>query len=822
MADFLLETNNVPASARNDAARRSFPLTACVLLAVQLCLPAVAEAGGLYGRVSSRDGVGVPGTRVAIEGMAETTYTDHDGRYWFPDVASGSHALTFTYGEYESRRENVQVAADDTTRLETIVDWDVFYMDVITVTAPSRRPERIADAPNAATKLSAGDIEKEAVAGQLARALRFTPGAELTQSGLYDFNLNTRGFNTAINRRVLTIVDWRDSSVPAVLGNQEWSALSAPLDDIDSIEFIRGPGAALYGAGAFNGVLDIRTKSPRDYPGGRLSIAGGDLDTQRYDVRHAGSLAPDLYYKVQGGYQRSDDFTRSRVGTVEYAPGSLLPELVPPDENRTYYYGSARLDKFFDSGAQLTAEVGTATAENFVTVAPTGRSQAREAHRPWARLLFSEDSWNVTAYYTGRDANDLVNLGAGNSVYLDSYNIGADFQWNASFQDGSGRIVAGASAGRQEVDSLNPQGFHTVFDEVETADRWALFGQVDYDFSDQWKGVLSLRYDDSSLHDGQLSPRIALVWKPLAAHTFRASFSDAFQRPSVAEFFLNTPIGAPVDLTLLEASLAPLLGSVPLGFTNVPVLAVGNENLRLEEVQTLELGWKGVFARSTFVELSVYRSEISNFTSNLLPNVGSSLGRLNADFGPYAPPAELAPMAAQAVLGALAAALPPELLLLLSNDPQSGAPIFAAASFGNFGEAETFGIEFGINHSFLDRWRVDFNYTYFDSDISRIAPENVLVPNAPRHSASAGILFETDRWDWALRYRWVDDFPWSAGLYQGPIDSYGTADLYVNYLINDRFKIGLESANLFDDEHYQLFGGDLLQRRTMIHLAYSW
>ena len=75
-----------------------------------------------------------------------------------------------------------------------------------------------------------------------------------------------RGFNDPFNRRVLTLVDGRDVSMPS-LGTQEWAAIGFPLDDLESAELIRGPGSALYGTDAFNGVLDLITRAPQAQPG---------------------------------------------------------------------------------------------------------------------------------------------------------------------------------------------------------------------------------------------------------------------------------------------------------------------------------------------------------------------------------------------------------------------------------------------------------------------------------------------------------------------------------------------------------------------------
>ena len=74
----------------------------------------------------------------------------------------------------------------------------------------------------------------------------------------------------------------------------------------------------------------------------------------------------------------------------------------------------------------------------------------------------------------------------------------------------------------------------------------------------------------------------------------------------------------------------------------------------------------------------------------------------------------------------------------------------------------------------------------------------------------------------ALRYRWVDAFPWSGGIYTGPVPSYSVADVNANYRINRRWGVGLDVANLLNNVHYEMFGGDLLRRHALGYLEMSW
>jgi iron complex outermembrane receptor protein len=267
-----------------------------------------------------------------------------------------------------------------------------------------------------------------------------------------------------------------------------------------------------------------------------------------------------------------------------------------------------------------------------------------------------------------------------------------------------------------------------------------------------------------------------------------------------------------------------LLGGVPLGFGNIPVLALGNADLEVEEIQTWEIGYTGVLDNRALVTLDYYNSTAENFISDLLPNLGSG-GRLNPNFQFYTPPAGLSPMA-QAILlqqiQALFAQVP--ILPFLSNN-FDGAPIIALATYTNFGEVETQGIDLGLQWHISRPWTFNFNYSWFDFDVVE-APSDALAeqlkPNAPEHGFSAGLLYAVDRWDAGLNFRWVDAFEWTVGVFNGPVESYEVVDLTANYRPTDVITLGVNVSNLLDNEHWESFGGDVLGRRALGSVQFSW
>ena len=176
---------------------------------------------------------------------------------------------------------------------------------------------------------------------------------------------------------------------------------------------------------------------------------------------------------------------------------------------------------------------------------------------------------------------------------------------------------------------------------------------------------------------------------------------------------------------------------------------------------------------------SVYRNQLRDFISNLLPQVGTSLGRLNSSFGPYRPSIEPLARCSGNRDSDARGVLPPPLFAALSNDA-SGRPIVALLSFSNFGSATTAGVELGATYLLPAGWRVQGSYTGFHSNVSDI-PENPLLPNTPGHQFSVGTAYERDRFSSSLRYRWVDWFQWLSGTYVGPVPSYGVLDLNGSY-----------------------------------------
>lgn len=782
---------------------------------------ATQDPGSITGRVTRDDGAPLPGVMVLVQETGAIQWSGADGRYRFARLERGAYTLLLSLGAY-SVTQTVTVSGGEAVAAETTVDWPLTFVETLVVTSASRQVESIADAPASVTVLDSRTVARQSGNNQLPLLLAAAPGVQVAQSGLYDFNVNARGFNDLVNRSVRTEIDGREASMPQVMGYTDWASLAFGLGEVEQIEFLNGPGGALYGVGALNGVLSVQTKAPADSPGGRARFTIGELDTMRVDARQAVDLGGGWAFKVLGGYQRSGDFAQSRHQSVEYAPDVLRTEAIPLVRDRAELsYGSARLDRRLATGATFVAEAGTVWKRGQVSLTGLGRYQATASSFPWARGAFLSPTWTVNAAFTTADINDQVGLSSGQGTWQAAYNLEADGRTNRTFAAGRGRWIAGASYARQRVDSANGQGVQTNYERPETADSGSAYGQVDYTFAQRWRASVAARLDASSLSGTTLSPRAAMVYDVAPGQRLRFAASRAFKAPTIAGLRLRAPIAPPLNLSAIEQALAPLLGGASLGFASVPLLAVGNEALEPEEISSIEAGYNTLLGGRSFFQATYYRSHRDRFTSGLLPQLGTSLGRLNQSFGPYVPPASLSPLAAAAVVGALNAALPPTLRPFMSNQ-DNGAPVFAMATFANFAEAQSQGLELAITSHLSDRWRIDASYAWFDFTIDNEAPDVPLLPNTSTHQGAVAVAYVTPRFDITARVRAVQGFEWVSGVYAGDVPSYGVVDVQANFPVNDRLAIGLDAANLLDHSHYEMFGGDLLRRRVLAHVTLGW
>ena len=796
-----------------------------LLLACQISGVAQSETGRVEGRLlGAADEQGLAGASVVLNELGATAITGDSGEFSFGGVQPGTYSVTLVLGENLLTVPGVRVVAGETAVLRELVEWDVGFTDTMIVRGASRRLEPIIEAPAAASLIGTAEIARRGSPGQVASLLAFTPGAQVTQGGgLWDFNIGTRGFNRALGRRVAVLLDGRDLALP-FYGYQGWAAFGFPLDDLSGVELVRGPGAALFGGNASGGVINMTSKEPRYDLGGRTKVAFGQQNTVNFDASWTGALGDGWYARTSGGVRKSDGFAVSRVGGPEYSVacpvggfGDCLPaEFVPfENEDAQIVFGSVRFDKYLDNGMALTLEGGHTQGSVGTTllIAQRASSPNQDAKRPWARVNLRNERFDLSASYDGHyKPTGYQGLSTGTNFVNSSYRLQVDGQTLWTPQPRL-QVVVGGTVAIEEMDSFDERTGRQSFLTVPIdATRQGLFGQASWDVHDRVTLVGALRGDWNTLHDFQASPRASVLFDLAQNQSLRFTYNRAFQVSNSLEFFLNTPIAPPQDLSALNGFCAPF--GVDCGFGVTPILALGNEDLEVETIDNFEVGYKGVIGGRAFVTLDYYRSRSSDFVTSLLPQLGTPLGRLNPNFGPWQ-----APVGLPAVFADQIRALAP----LLSNGPD-GSNILAAASFANYGEIDSQGVDVGLSYSFPTGFRPAVTYSWFDFDARDVPPggDDLLLGNSPTHALTVGLAYERDRVGASIDLRWVDEFRWSDGFYLGTVESYTVVDASAIYPLTDQVSVGLDITNLLDDRHWESFGATVLRRRALVSLGYEW
>lgn len=196
------------------------------------------------------------------------------------------------------------------------------------VTSVAKAPQALSDAPAAIYVITHDEILRSG-ATSLPEALRLAPNLEVTQVSASDYVVSARGFNGApqaqnFSNKMLILIDGRSVYSPLFSGVY-LDAATVLLRDVDRIEVISGPGAALWGANAVNGVINIITRSARATTGTYASVGAGNLAEQiegRYGAELGDSAAVRVYARavkrgameLADGSSAHDDWYKTQAG----------------------------------------------------------------------------------------------------------------------------------------------------------------------------------------------------------------------------------------------------------------------------------------------------------------------------------------------------------------------------------------------------------------------------------------------------------------------------------------------------------------------------
>ncbi len=190
----------------------------------------------------------------------------------------------------------------------------------IEITSVSRRPEALSQAAAAVYVITREDIRRSGAAS-LPEVLRLAPNLQVQRVGAADYAISARGFNSfETANKLLVLIDGR-SIYTTLFSGVLWDAQGLVLEDIERIEVLSGPGGALYGANAVNGVISITTRSARATTGPAIALGAGTAD-RTVSLRHGGRLGDAGGWRVfLTGFDRSETETEFGASGADATAG---------------------------------------------------------------------------------------------------------------------------------------------------------------------------------------------------------------------------------------------------------------------------------------------------------------------------------------------------------------------------------------------------------------------------------------------------------------------------------------------------------------------
>jgi outer membrane receptor for ferrienterochelin and colicins len=544
-------------------------------LLLLLC-PAVmlfAQTRTISGTVKGADNKEtLPQVNVVIKGNTTGAVTDLDGNYTIT-VPEDAKVLVFSFLGYTEQEIDLSAYPGNAVTINVTLKTTNVGLNTVVVSA-SKRQEKVLDAPASVTVISMEKIQSQAPL-TVADNLKNTPGVDVMMTGLVQSNINIRGFNNIFSGAMLTIVDYRFAAVPSLKVNA-FQLIPNNTFDMDRIEVVRGPGSALYGPNAADGVLAIFTRSPLDMPTKyETTVAmsfgfaeGTGKPILRPEFRHAGKIGSKnkFGYKISGSFLQAGDFKYydprepSRgdsilFGNVSYGQPfvedtTLERTTFDRDFNIQNYSTDLRLDYRPNENSELILSGGFSTLNN-IELTGLGAGQGINWRYYYAQARYR---WkNLFVQY-------FVNISDAGDTYLIPQ-VGADAQAPHSFQllvDKSKQHVGQIQHSWKPISILNfiygldaiyttPNTEGTINGRFEDDDNIFQTGgyvQGELQAHEKLKIVGAFRADyHNRINNVFFSPRAAIVYKVTPKHTLRGTYNRAFSSPQTLNLFLDLSNG---------------------------------------------------------------------------------------------------------------------------------------------------------------------------------------------------------------------------------------------------------------------------------------
>ena len=511
---------------------------------------------------------------------------------------------------------NLPLRADpdlDMTRLslKRIMDLDV--------TSVSKRTQKLRDVPTSIYVINEEDIRRSG-ATRLIDLLKMAPGAWIMEPSYTLAAYGVREEAQVFNSTEAWILDGVPITNP-IIGGVFFNALDLPLEDIERIEIIKGPGGVIYGANSASGIISIFTRRGERAQGFKASLAGGTQNYLAPYMRYGWEAKDDLFLTLWGRVKTHDGYNRNPLfsGDSLEAPingggeitvrnkfpgvdddqhgisGGLKWEYQPQDQ---WKWSGQVLETHVSDGQYSVQPFPWPDSKPSDPAAPPKKADSifqndeqMNQTMVQARLDWTpthDDAWFVNAYHW-RNRYDVA-LASGIQMGFDISEL--EGQRNLALE--RHRLSAGANVRRVQFEfaDMRDNGYAFVSNPHTLAYLFGAFAQDEWRLGDHWSLTFGAKAETWSLISlvPEVSPSLRLAWKPSEEMTWWAAASRSVTTPTFAQW----------DIEVRQAQIPPdwYLRQAP-GYTgNAPAaghyvaLVPGKEEVPIN-FYSLEAGHRG-------------------------------------------------------------------------------------------------------------------------------------------------------------------------------------------------------------------------------------
>jgi iron complex outermembrane receptor protein len=453
-----------------------------------------------------------------------------------------------------------------------------------TVMSVSKTSEDLRDAPAAVYVLTGEDIARSG-ATSIPEALRLVPGLQVARTNASGWAISVRGFNNALANKLLVLIDGREVYDPLFSGVY-WDMQDTPLEDIERIEVIRGPGASLWGANAVNGVINIITKNAADTQGSLVSVTSGNDDHAIVTARYGGSMGDGAHWRVYGKYLARAS-TRTPAGADANDAwsdwrGGFRMDWDPNAQGDTF----TLLGEVYGGNGGDLRSVPLLTAPYAYTTDESVSASGANLHGRWSRELGDDSRFTLESY---------VDLTRRSQFTLKDERSTLDIEGQYELPTwGWQKLIVGGLY-RYTVDALTATPIIT-FAKGTRADQ-LISGFVQDKITleaDRWIVTLGSKFEHNDYSGFEVQPTARLQWLDGKEQMAWASISRAVRTPSQLE----------QDLDIFSGVIPPGVLPLPIAVELRP-----SPSFDSEELIAYELGYRRQLAPDVQLDLSGFYND---------------------------------------------------------------------------------------------------------------------------------------------------------------------------------------------------------------------